>query len=123
MSMISTQCDELRKAADELQDIIDNAHNYTWSGLIVILGYAQRGLRQAADTVWELSNKLAGMVEQQDEIERLKVENAKLIGLVQRRVKDYMYESCGDCWGGLCEECQCWVSECADELCELGVEV
>lgn len=54
---------------------------------------------------------------------RLKIKNEKLQNLMQRRVKDYMYESCGDCWGGLCDECQCWVSECADELRELGIEV
>lgn len=69
------------------------------------------------------ANALAAVVNQQDEIERLKVENAKLRELIQRRVKDYMYENCSDCWGGLCEECQCWISECANELCELRVEV
>jgi len=50
-------------------------------------------------------------------------ENEKLRNLMKRYVKDYMYESCGDCWGGLCDECQCLVSECADELRELGIEV
>lgn len=58
-----------------------------------------------------------------ERIKRLEQENAKLRNLMQRRVKDYMYESCGDCWGGLCDECQCWVSECLDELRELGIEV
>lgn len=71
MSMISAQCDELRKTADELDEkakaYAPTAHN-TLSPM----------LRQAADTIWELRCKLAGVVDQRDEIERLKVENEKL---------------------------------------------
>ena len=54
MSMISAQCDELRKTADELQSLIDNGHNYTWSGFFSTLHYAQQELRSAADIIWEL---------------------------------------------------------------------
>lgn len=78
MSMLSFQCDELRKAADELQALIDNGHNYTWSGFFSTLHYAQQGLRGAADTIWELRCKLVDVVDQQDEIELLKTENEKL---------------------------------------------
>ena len=71
MSMISTQCDELRKTADELDEkakaYAPTAHNAL-----------SPMLRQAADTIWELRCKLAGVVDQQDEIERLEDENAKL---------------------------------------------
>jgi predicted nuclease with TOPRIM domain len=61
-----------------LQNVIDNAHNYTWPGIVSTLHYAQQGLRDAANTIWELRNKLAGTVDQQDEIERLEDENARL---------------------------------------------
>ena len=84
MSMISTQCDELRKTADELQDLVDKGHNYTWSGFYSTLHYAQQVLRRAADTIWELRCKLAGEVDQQDEIERLRDENDRLRELVIR---------------------------------------
>ena len=35
-------------------------------------------LRSAANTIWELRNKLAGTVDQSEEIERLEDENARL---------------------------------------------
>lgn len=84
MSMISTQCDELRKTADELQDVLDNGHNYTWSGFYSTLRYAQQELRSAADTIWELRCKLSGVVDQSEEIERLKVDNARLRQITKR---------------------------------------
>lgn len=86
MSMISAQCDELRKTADELQDILDNGHNYTCSGFVAMMHQAQQELCDAADTIWELRCKLADVVDQRDEIERLVSENAKLRELVQEAV-------------------------------------
>lgn len=65
MSMISAQCDELRNAADELDERAKAygplAHNVL-----------SPMLRSAADTIWEMRNKLAGTVDQSEEIERLK---------------------------------------------------
>lgn len=115
MSMLSAQRDTLRKVAGELQSIIDglNKGHVTYDSLMDTLDYSILCLNGAADTIWQLRNDCVD----------LRMENEKLRNLMQRRVKDYMYESCGDCWGGLCDECQCWVSECADELRELGIEV
>lgn len=84
MSMLSSKCDELRKIADELQNLISNGHNYTWSGLYCTLHYAQQGLRDAADTIWELRCKLAGVVDQSDEISRLTDENAGIKRRLER---------------------------------------
>ena len=72
MSMISSRCDELRETADELDE---RAKLYAPTGRNVLSPM----LRSAADTIWELRCKLAGVVDQSDEIERLKDENAKLI--------------------------------------------
>lgn len=101
MSTLSAQRDELRWLADHLEEHESHMDEYV------------RAMRHAADTIWQLRNDCVD----------LRKKNEKLRNLIQRRVKDYMYESCGDCWGGLCDECQCWVSECADELRELGIEV
>ena len=76
--MISYQCDELRKAADELQGFEGNIHNFTLSEFYSTSRHTQQVLRSAADTIWELRNKLAGTVDQSEEIERLKRENAEL---------------------------------------------
>lgn len=84
MSMISAQCDELRKTADELQDVLDNGHNYTCSGFVVMMHHAQQELRGAADTIWELRCKLADMVNQSEEIERLEAENERLREAAER---------------------------------------
>ena len=116
MSMISAQCDELRKTADELQGFMDNAHNYTWSGLFSTLHYAQQRLRGAADTIWELRCKLSGVVDQQDEIERLRDEN------------DRLRELCGETCDLLphadwpSAECDDRASACIDKAIELGIE-
>lgn len=84
MSMISAQCDDLRKTADELQDVLDNGHNYTCSGFVVMMHHAQQELRGAADTIWELRCKLADVVDQSEEIERLEAENERLREAAER---------------------------------------
>jgi hypothetical protein len=67
MSMISSQCDRLRERAATLRQ-------GRWSD-----GEDDATLMErAADTIWELRNKLSGVVDQQDEIERLEDENARL---------------------------------------------
>lgn len=48
--------------------------------------------------------------------------NIRLRALLQQCVNEQL-DTCGDCWGGLCEDCDCWLSEHADELRELGIEV
>ena len=130
MSMISSQCDELRNAADELQNVIDNAHNYTWPGIVSTLHYAQQGLRSAADTIWELRCKLAGVVDQQDEIERLEdenaclryclsddAENARQIMAENAKLRELVRELYED----QCDECDRW--KYRDRMCELRIEV
>ena len=48
-------------------------------------------------------------------------ENERLRKILQERVNDTL-DTCGDCWGGPCEDCDCWLTECMDELRELGIE-
>lgn len=97
MSMISAQCDELRKEADELQNLIDNGHNHTWPGFVSILHHAQQGLRSAAETIWELRCKLAGVVDKSDEIKRLERKNTKMRELLCELYDD----QCDECDRGV----------------------
>lgn len=55
-------------------------------------------------------------------VETLADEHARLRSLLQGAVNEQL-EDCGDCWGGLCEDCGCWVAEREKELKELGIEV
>lgn len=91
MSMISAQCDELRGMADELAMVTKAIHSgvpaSTWRGMTYVFEDSARSLRRAADTIWELRCKLAGVVDQCEEVERLKAENAKL--------RDAMYTNAG----------------------------
>ena len=144
MSALSSKCDGLRNAADELQNVIDNAHNYTWPGIVSTLHYAQQGLRDAANIIWGLSCKLAGVVDQQDEIERLEDENARLRSCLSddaENARQIMAENaklrelCADMWTCIregewdCSDCPRYarcndgVSEFIDRMRELGVEV
>ena len=118
MSMISAQCDELRDAADELQNLIENGHNYTWSGFYSTLRYAQQRLRGAADTIWELRCKLADVVDQQGEIERLKNENARLRELLSQALAAHELDTFFEYF----EPHSFWVGWCED-VHELGIEV
>ena len=77
MSMISAQCNELRETADELDE---RAKAYGPSVHDVISPM----LRRAADTIWELRCKLADVVDQQGEIERLEAENERLRKLAEK---------------------------------------
>ena len=62
MSMISGQCDELRRIADK--DTVPYE--------------ASDAMYLAADTIWELRCKLAGVVDQREKITELEAENAEL---------------------------------------------
>ena len=70
MSMINAQVERLGEIADFLES--DPRTQAT-----------APEVRRAADTIWELSCKLAGTVNQSEEIERLKAENASLKGAAQ----------------------------------------
>lgn len=63
MSMISSQRDTLLVMADALEEEYPSF---------------AREVRRAADTIWELRNKLAGVVDQRERIAELEDENAKL---------------------------------------------
>ena len=78
--MISAQCDELRNLALWLDDEFYDAE--------------ASKVRQAADTIWELRCKLAGVVDQQGEIERLKNENARLRESVRNLLTCVKHEEC-----------------------------
>lgn len=64
MSMLSSKCDELRIMARLVREYDAKE--------------VSRVLRDAADTIWELRNKLCSVVDQQCEIDQLRAENAKL---------------------------------------------
>ena len=53
----------------------------------------------------------------------IRSENERLLKLTQSYVDDYVHDNCDSCWGGLCEDCYCWLSNNVDELRELGIEV
>ena len=76
MSMLSSQRNRLLFLANELESRHFNMNEYA------------NAMRRAADTIWELRNKLAGTVDQSEEIERLKAENAKLRELVYDMLED-----------------------------------
>ena len=98
MSMISAQCDRLRDAANALQEIIDDFNKgnrgFTYSGIVSTMHYAINSLRSAADTIWELRNKLSGMVDEREKITALEGENQKLRELAQY----ILDEGYGDDW-------------------------
>ena len=88
MSMLSAQCDELRKLAlwldDEFYDV------------------EATKVREAADTIWELRCKLSGMVDERERARVAEAENAKLRELVKHtwlfanRAHEAAYELCPD---------------------------
>ena len=87
MSMLSSKCDGLRDRAHELRMFADGlSAPYIVPSTKETMGLSMQSaateLERAADTIWELRCKLAGVVDQQDEIERLQSENAKLRKLV-----------------------------------------
>ena len=135
--MISYQCDELRKAADELQGFEGNIHNFTWSEFYSTSRHTQQVLRSAADTIWELRNKLTGTVDQSEEIERLKRENAELKKAMDFQAlelgcmtddRDVLYvennklrELYEELYEDQCDECDQW--KYRDRMRELRIEV
>jgi hypothetical protein len=87
MSMISDQCDGLRDLACELRKLANGPVNEGFPAREKLFESAD-AMCQAADTIWELRCKLAGVVDQRYEIERLKAENAKL--------RDFVYDMWND---------------------------
>lgn len=49
-------------------------------------------------------------------------ENAILRKLLKEFVDEYLNQ-CGDCWGGLCDDCDCLVSAFEVDLRKAGIEV
>lgn len=64
MSMLSDQCDELRNAADKLDE---RAKAYVPTGRNVLSPM----LRDAADTIWELRNDCVELRKERDELKKL----------------------------------------------------
>lgn len=103
MSMISSQRDTLLVMADALEEEYPSF---------------AREVRRAADTIWELRNKLAGTVDQSERIAELEDENAKLRELTKAA------------WGCVnrhvsCDECRMVCCGCTlqSAMHELGIEV
>ena len=84
MSMLSAQRDELCKCADALQDAIDNLNlvHITYEGLTDAMHYGINDLRYAADTIWELRNKMCDMVDARERARVLESENDRLRELI-----------------------------------------
>ena len=129
MSMLSAQRDELRKCADALQDAIDNLNSgrITYKGLTDAMYYGINDLRSAADTIWELRNKLCDMVDARERVRMLEPENAKLRELVNDMWICISHGSEGwDCTGCRRDSdsvCIRGISEFSQRMRELGIEV
>lgn len=132
MSMLSAQCDELRSMAESV-------------GLA--MPQAATLMMEAADTIWELRCKCAGMVDMRERARLAETENARLREQVaeacmqlggawvrctklRELVRDYerctMHADCSRCEYDGKLSTHCPLSPCfpdADELRELGVEV
>ena len=90
MSMMSSQRDQLKETASKLRE------NYAFVGFggtvsrdQLIFDAAQQ-MDLAADTIWELRNKLAGVVDERERVRALQIENDAL--------RDLAYEMWG--WMG-----------------------
>jgi len=83
MSMLSAQCDELRAMAESV-------------GLS--MPQAATLMMEAADTIWELRCKCAGMVDMRERARLAEVENAKLRELC-KELLDLCYDAYEQEWG------------------------
>ena len=113
--MLSAQRDRLRAIADDLFCMDYN-------------DYASE-VRDAADTIWSLRNKLNDMLDQGDEIAQLKAENAKLRELIQK-VWKWEKNGCHECpLESDCEADSVYDGDCGmaaeieNEMRKLGIEV
>jgi hypothetical protein len=61
MSMLTAQCDRLRETADEVERIKHNNADWLWRDGITLMD-AARELREAADTIEGLRNRLTDIV-------------------------------------------------------------
>lgn len=57
------------------------------------------------------------------ELRDIRSENKTMRKFIQSYVDDYIHDNCGSCYGSLCEDCDCWLSNCTDEFREWGIEV
>lgn len=110
---------------DKIRECADMAlrHDTSLSRLLHELATEVRDVEVERNRLEDESARLHRNLAQVDEaVEEYRDENAKLRELIKLFVSEFMKE-CGDCWGGLCDECECLVSDHADELRELGIEV
>lgn len=143
MSMLSAQCDELRKWADQLSER-ENEFGVVVRALVA-------SLREAADTIWELRCKCADLMGEREEyvwtrefmdrmakhcgtkdcpslvayVEGLEAENAKLRELCMDMYR--CSDPCNDCphYNGSSSDfyCRLGIGWKARRMRELGVEV
>lgn len=73
--------------------------------------------------VHELLYSTQSRTELCERVAALEEANAELRKMLQSIVDDYVYNSCGDCWGGLCDSCDCWLSSNEKKLRELGINI
>jgi predicted RNase H-like nuclease (RuvC/YqgF family) len=108
-----------RARYEELAHILDREWNIEveWDGLrkIWYVGLTELGVRLRDE-------REAVRMAQTETINELVDKNEKLRKLLQGAVNELL-DDCGDCWGGLCEECECWVADSEGELRALGIEV
>ena len=92
MSMLSSKCDRLRETAIRVEIFLEGCTD-------AIPMDTHEQLRSAANIIWELRNKLDGVVDQSERIAELEAENAKLrelCGDLFDRLMD-KDEHCGEC--------------------------
>lgn len=97
MSMLSAQCDELRERAKELRSLAPDPNvpylvPSTKEIMALAMASAASEMESAADTIWELRCKLAGMVDMRERARVAESENAKLRELVHDMYWDLVAE-------------------------------
>ena len=119
--MLSSKYDRLRDRAHELRMFADGLSApyivpSTKETIGISMQSAATELERAADTIWELRRKLVHVVDQSEEVERLKAENAKLrdmLGKYIRQAHLLAYDKGNPLTVGIIEE----------DARELGIEV
>lgn len=137
MSMISSQCDKLRRTADEIERIKNNNTDWLWRDAVTLTDAVEQ-MREAADLILELRNnlqqansenaklrELVGVVYSDlvdvnllMENNQLKAENAELRELVIGIWHELNAATQYDAGGG-----RGMVLEYLGRMCELGIEV
>lgn len=85
------------------------------------IGHASKVARTCEDRECALEHRQ--LAEWLKELRDIRSENKTMRKFIQSYVDDYVHDNCGSCYGGLCEDCDCWLSNCTDEFREWGIEV